>query len=206
MTAQPRSEVAAVVLGTGQPAATPISTVELALLAALSGLVRTPRAATRLVNIYGMLRSTRDLTEGGSFLDRPGRPGDYQAVVQLLGILSGAPELLGPLLWGRLASGAVEHRALCRTNPPKTWRVFVEQLSPREANGVVVQRRGRPVERRRGGGVAPCSSTSCAASTEYAALDDIEPFRKWGPLVARFSFLLSAFANDEPDLVTAVDA
>ena len=162
-------------------------------------------AATRLVNIYGMLRSTRDLTEAGSFLDRPGRPGDYRAVVQLLGILSGTPELLGPLLWGRLASGAVEHRVLCRTNPPATWRAFVEQLSPREADGswrnaVADQLSAGEVEAWR------LLVDELRRLHKHAELDDIEPFRKWGPLVARFSFLLSAFANDEPDLVAMPNA
>jgi KAP family P-loop domain len=205
ITAQARSEVATVRRGESRPAATPITDDELALLARLSSLVRTPREATRLVNVYGMLRSTRDLTERGSFLDRSGQPGHYQAVVQLLGILTGFPELLGALLWGRNASGEVEQRALCRAEPARSWKVFIEGLEPRQDGG------------------AWCNDIADALTRDevdewrrlrealdrvraHTTLDDIEPFRVWGPLVARFSFLLSAFANDEPDVVVSAPA
>lgn len=66
--AEPSSEVADVVRGAAQAITTPITEPELELLGRLSGLVRTPRAATSLFNIYGLLRSTRDLHEGSEFL------------------------------------------------------------------------------------------------------------------------------------------
>ena len=41
---------------------------ELTLLAALAPLVRSPREAKRLLNLYRMLRSTKDLSDAARFL------------------------------------------------------------------------------------------------------------------------------------------
>ena len=48
----------------------------------------------RLVNLYRMMRSTRDLSPAARFLGAEGTPGEYQAVVILLGLLSGHARLL----------------------------------------------------------------------------------------------------------------
>ena len=110
---------------------TPVTERELLLLSRLAPLVRTPRAATRLFNIYGILRSATDLTPGRQFLGNPHQPGDYQAVAQLLGVLSAAPHLLGPILWGQPADGEPDNRGLCRAPNLTTWAAFVDSLQPR---------------------------------------------------------------------------
>jgi hypothetical protein len=192
------SEVAAVVSGAQPAAAKPITSDELSLLYRLSALVRTPRAATRLFNVYGMLRSTSDLTEGARFLGGPGQPGDYQAVAQLLGILTSAPQLLGPLLWGRGANG--ESRALCRAHPVRSWTSFVNALEPRVndetwSNDVADILSDDEVE------TWQTLVEHLKAARKHVELDDVERYRRWGPLVARFSFLMSLnlVTADEPD-------
>ena len=205
----PRSEIAAVTSTTGQggspavpppPAARQLTEHELQFLARLSELVATPRAAKRLFNIYGLLRSTSDVWPGSSFLGGESSPGEYQVVAQLLAILASRPELLGTLMWGRRADGSVEPRALCRRpDPGDTWSDFIDGLAPREAAG--------------GGwenNVADAlTAHEVAAWTEFVTLlqvvqshvklDTLEPYRQWAPKIARFSFVLSPFADDEPD-------
>jgi hypothetical protein len=110
---------------------TPVTERELVLLSRLAPLVRTPRAATRLFNIYGILRSATDLTPGRQFLGNPHQPGDYQAVAQLLGVLSAAPHLLGPILWGQPAEGEPDNRGLCRATNLTSCTAFVDSLEPR---------------------------------------------------------------------------
>ena len=181
----------------------PINDDELALLGRLAPLVRTPRAATRLFNVYGLVRSTRNLTAGGRFLDRPGRRGDYQAVVVLLGVLIATPELLGPLLWGRPAEGSTTVRGLCRPNPTASWKAFVKTLEPEQRDGTW-----------RNGVVDALSPEEVSAWRElrvrlhdvgrHVELDDIERYREWAPKIARFSFLMSPFTSDEPEKAAVV--
>ncbi|KOX12802.1 hypothetical protein ADK67_45145 [Saccharothrix sp. NRRL B-16348] len=64
--------------------ARPLTGPELEFLDALGPLVDTPRAAKRLLNVYRMIRATRDLGDQD-------RPGEFQAVVVLLGITAAAP-------------------------------------------------------------------------------------------------------------------
>lgn len=198
VTVERRSEIAGA-------QATPITDTELALLSRLAPLVRTPRTATRLVNVYGLLRSTRDLTTGGQFLDRPGRPGDHQAVAQLLGILIAAPELFGALLWGRQAEGSAVTRGLCRPNPASTWAAFVDALEPERTgetwhNGVVDAMSLDEVRAWR-------VLRACLGDVRRSVtLDDIARYREWAPKIARFSFLMSPFTADEPDAASAVGA
>jgi hypothetical protein len=196
--AEASSEVAAVVSGVQPMAATAITDGELSLLSRLAALVRTPRAATRLFNVYGLLRSTRDLTEGGRFLGGPGQPGDYQAVAQLLGILTAAPQLLGLLLWGRRSDSETESLALCRGRPASSWTSFVDGLEPSAedgtwSNGVADSLSAEEVE------AWQTLVHHLKDVREHMELDDIDRYRLWGPRIARFSFLLSPFATDQPD-------
>lgn len=215
----PRSEIAAVTATTGEggspagpptPAARQLTEHELRFLARLSELVATPRAAKRLFNIYGLLRSTSDVWPGSSFLGGESSPGEYQVVAQLLAILASRPELLGTLMWGRKADGSVEHRALCRRPPPATtWSGFVAGLVPREGAGDGWEN-----------DVADSlTAHEVSAWTEFVSLLQpvqahvkvvtLEPYRQWAPKIARFSFVLSPFADDEPDPAVgsaAVDA
>jgi hypothetical protein len=119
------SEVAALHEGAPPVPRRPLSGDELAMLSALAPLVRTPREAKRLMNLYRMLRATRDLSPASRFLGDETSPGEYQAVVILLGVLSGRPELL-PRLLADLAAGPAE----------RSWADVAAGLEPRLADGL----------------------------------------------------------------------
>ncbi|MEP7023525.1 MAG: P-loop NTPase fold protein, partial [Actinomycetota bacterium] len=78
-----------------RPEALVITGAERALLGDLGGIVPTPRAAKRLVNIYRMLRVSVPEDELEAF--RPGGGDEYQAVVLLLAILVGRPAEAGDI-------------------------------------------------------------------------------------------------------------
>jgi Glycosyl hydrolases family 43 len=92
------------------------------------------RAAKRMVNIYQMLRTTTFLGSASDFLGSGNRPGEHQAVVQLVGILTAFPELFGQMCWGSAdqpagdPSGTV--RPLMRMDPASSWPTFVNGLDP----------------------------------------------------------------------------
>jgi KAP family P-loop domain len=72
-----------------RPEALVIGDDERELLGKVGGIVPTPRAAKRLVNIYRMLRVSVQESERDAFL--PSGGSEYQAVVLLLGVLIGRP-------------------------------------------------------------------------------------------------------------------
>lgn len=72
-----------------------ISDDEAMLLSQLGSLVPTPRAAKRLVNIYRMLRVSAAESEGVPF--SPGEGNEYQAIIVLLAIVIGLPDLVSPI-------------------------------------------------------------------------------------------------------------
>lgn len=205
----PSSEVRAVTAGAGPtgtparppaPAARELTEHELAFLAHLADLVNTPRAAKRLFNIYGLLRSTSDVWPGSSFLGSDAAPGEFEAVAQLLAILTARPDLLGLLMWGRRADGSVERRALCRSPAPgTTWAGFVERLQPRQSESGGWE--NDVADALTADEVAGWQEfvTVLRRVQDHVRLTALEPYRQWAPRIARFSFVLSAFADDEPD-------
>ena len=72
-----------------------ISAEERALLGQLGGIVPTPRAARRLMNIYRMLRVSVPDDELDAF--GPDGGGEYQAVILLLALLAGWPDDAGDI-------------------------------------------------------------------------------------------------------------
>jgi hypothetical protein len=86
-----------------RPEALVISDAERASLGQLGGIVQTPRATKRLVNIYRMLRVS--VPDGELEAFRPGGGEEYQAVVLLLGVLIGQP-LLAPQVFRTLMGSA----------------------------------------------------------------------------------------------------
>ncbi len=181
--------------------AIPIQGSELKLLRALSPLVRTPRAATRLFNVYGLLRSARDLSPGSEFLGSAERPGDYEAVAQLVGIGSGAPSLLGAILWGRTTrpDETAPSLGLCASKEPGSWKGFVDALDPQWC----AEPTDEPHWRNGVAAVIPPEEVEAwhrlvtqlqQIRSKVALDDDIARYRKWAPQVARFSYLLSAFS------------
>jgi KAP family P-loop domain len=208
--AEAGSEVAsqeAAVPGTeGNGAATPIprprpmTDDELKLIYALAPMVGTPREAKRLLNLYRMLRSTRNLSGASRFLGSDGEPGQYQAAAVLLGLLTAYPRLLGQMLWAapeqeqRLAGG------LCmRTRDEMTWAQFLGSLEPEEKDGQwrnAVSSDLSEAERDQWSRLV----SDARPSAGLVQLPDLSAFRYWGDHVTRFSFLLSTIgAAPSPD-------
>ncbi len=172
---EPGSQVAAQ-LDPERPAEIPrpLTDPEIALLSRLDSLVDTPRDAKRLINLYRMLRATRDLSDASTFLG-----GEYEAVVVLLGTCTAHGRLLG-----RFAD------ALLETAPETPWRDFVGQLRPVERE-----------DRWESAAVGPISADEAAqwahlhrSLAELApsiTLPDVRVFQTWVPRVRRFSYVLS---------------
>ncbi len=181
------SEIAAVNQGAPPPVVRGLTPSELRLLSALAPLVDTPRETKRLLNLYRMIRATRDLTSAASFLGGDG-PGEYEAVVVLLGLLSGHARLLEDVLLAPPAertAGGLAYR-----DPNETWQRFVQAMQPVESDGefrndVVGTIADRDVRewRRLTDGIRE--------ATFMVTLPDLEAFQRWAPRVARFSFLLA---------------
>jgi hypothetical protein len=188
-----KSEVAAAQSGATKSAARPLTPPELEMLTALAPLVETPRETKRLLNLYRMIRATRNLSPASRFLGDGGTPGEYQAVVILLGLLSSHGRLLEDVLAAR-KRGRIRGGLLVRDrNEP--WPHFVADLRPREGrsgwqNSVVGPIRDSDVESwtRLAEGLADASA--------LVTIPDLAPFRLWAPRIARFSFLLSPFAQE----------
>ena len=144
------------------------------------------------------------------------QPGDFQAVAQLLGILTGAPQLLGPLLWGSPADGHPGGLGLCRSQGAGSWARFVDSLEPTQIKESDDTTAALEDNEPPGGDEIVRWSNAVAAELNadeveawqrlvselqqvrpHIELDDVSRYRVWGPQVARFSFLLSSFATTE---------
>jgi hypothetical protein len=142
-------------LTASEPAALPrpeallISKPERELLGRVGGIVPTPRAAKRLVNIYRMLRvSVRD-DELEAFL--PGGGSEYQAVVLLVGILVGRPS----------QANEVFEKLRVAADTRNVWEVLGELKDVCEPLATV---------------------------RSHIQITQVDPYRRWAPRVARFSF------------------
>jgi hypothetical protein len=193
--AEEKSEVAAIHGGAAEPVARrPLTPEELRMLTALASLVDTPRETKRLVNLYRMMRSTRDLSPAARFLGDEATPGEYQAVVILLGLLSGHARLLHDVLVAPAGEGV---RGGLRGRPStERWAEFAAGLAPRSnengwKNDVIGEIPVGDVEEwtRLADGLKEVSS--------LVTISDLKAFQLWAPRIARFSFLLSPYGNEE---------
>ena len=169
------------------PSVRPMTKPELDYLSKLAPFVRTPRAATRMFNVYRMLRSTKDLSSAGGFL-RPDKTGEYQVVAQLLAVLTAYPRVLGQLLYAPRRDGAAGG-LMCRTDV-RSWQAFVRGLAVRDGRNEVLAAVD-PADTAAWNDVAERLGSWAAT----LASDDPAPFRLWGPHVARFSFQPGAVAR-----------
>jgi WD40 repeat protein len=146
---------------------------EIRFIQALAPMVTTPRAGTRLVNIYRMIRSTQATGGSSRFLDLSTGTGDYQAILLLLAIVSGFPNL-----------AAWVFEALLKADSSTDWPAFVDGLqvpSPglgEAANEVqpddwTRMREALAAIRDSGHVQIPC---------------ELRAYCEWAPRVARFSF------------------
>jgi hypothetical protein len=171
----------------------PLTDPEITMLAALAPLVRTPRSAKRLFNLYRLLRSTRDPSPTGSFLGTDGRSGEFQAVAVLLGLLTGYPQLMGDLLLARPDKASRRLGGLMYRSSSGSWKKFVESLDPApdgQSNAVADHLDEAAADEWRQ------LVANLAPSTELVDLNGLEAFQRWAPRVARFSFRLAPVVLD----------
>jgi hypothetical protein len=188
MTVDDGSEIAGQQAGAVDVPARPLTDPELVLLATMDSLIDTPREAKRLANIYRMVRATRNLSDPTRFLGDEARPGEYQAVVVLLGLLTAHGRLLAGVLDvapdpNETFSGGL----LCR--PADTlWTTFVADMAPRESdsgwrNRVVgtIDDADVPHWSRLHGGLVAMQGT--------ITFGDIAVVQAWVPVIRRFSYV-----------------
>ena len=151
----------------------PLTQPELALLSALDPLVATPREAKRIVNLYRMIRATRNLSNAASFLS-----GEYQVVIVLLGLLTAPADLTG-----------VVFDALVRRPADTSWAAFVADLAPRKENDTwrngldgAIPDEAAPRWRHLHDGLAQMSG--------QMAIDDVSSPQAWISRIRRFSYAL----------------
>ena len=194
--AEEKSEIAAIHAGAPERSEQrPLTPDELRMLTALAPLVETPRETKRLVNLYRMMRSTRDLSPAARFLGDETTPGEYQAVVILLGLLSGHARLLHDVLVA--TAGGDVRGGLRGRRSTERWADFAAGLAPRPTdngwkNDVVGYIPADDVDEwtRLADGIKEVSS--------LVTIPDLKPFQFWAPRIARFSFLLSPYADEAP--------
>jgi len=139
----------------------------------LHGFVPSPRAAKRFTNVYRLLKARLGEGELHSFEGTPLLPGEFRAVMFLLAVLTGFQES-APALFSRvLASGP----------DVSPWDLFGDA----EECGVA------PAERER--------FQVCLAPLRESLPGTLEPFLKWAPLVARFSFNVAKTARSRTRVV-----
>ncbi|WP_033429472.1 P-loop NTPase fold protein [Saccharothrix syringae] len=169
------------VLAHPQRPARPLTEGELRFLDALDPLVRTPRAAKRLFNVYRMIRASRDLGEAAAFLGDDDRPGEFQAVVVLLGIVAATPALAAAALTAPPGTGV--RGGLLHRDRADAWSSFAADLAPRDGRSPVV---GALTD-----GQAEAwfhLHRGLQEVTALVTLPDLAAFQDWAPHVRRFSY------------------
>ena len=166
-----------------QATARPLTEPELEFLEALEHLVDTPRAAKRLLNVYRMVRATRDLSDAARFLGDADHPGEFQAVVVLLGIIAAAPALAADVL-AAVPEPVDVRGGLVHRDPATSWLSFAADFLPRDGRSPIVgevtsDEAARWLRLHRG--LQPI--------TDLVSLPDLTAFQRWVPHVRRFSYL-----------------
>ncbi len=172
---------------TGQPV--DLTRTEIEFAQQLGALVDSPRAAKRLMNTYRLIRATQHLGSRSSFLGGGEHAGEYQAVLTLLALAAGYPAMADRLL--------VALQEDATRIDIRRWPDFVRELCPADVD--------RPAGRLVPADLAG-QSLDAAARNELATwknlcegltvsltsngLADLEPYQRWGRIVARFSFTL----------------
>ncbi|MGK8508725.1 P-loop NTPase fold protein [Nocardia asiatica] len=169
---------------------------EIKVLAALDSLIDTPREAKRLINLYRMVRATRDLSDASRFLGTDGRPGEYQAVVVLLGLLTAHARLLDSVLYAPPDRDGGIGGGLAHRPPNQLWSSFVDDVEPRRSADGHLNRIIGPL---------PESSllrwtrlhSGLVGVSAAADLRDLSDLHTWLPRIRRFSYTLSATRSVE---------
>ena len=149
----------------------------------LGGLVDTPRAAKRLMNIYRLIRATQHVGSRSRFLGADGKAGEYYAVLTLLAIAAGYPTLADRVL--------VTLEEDTEKKQSTNWEMFVNKLDLAKRKKVTVDN-DSPIDKDDLSQVeaAEWENMYSGLSESLAGnkLNVIEPYQRWGRTVARFSF------------------
>ncbi|KAF2415974.1 P-loop NTPase fold protein [Microbacterium sp. B35-30] len=172
-----------------------LSDEERALLTAVGALLETPREGTRVLNLYRMLRATRDLSRSREFLGNDTRPGEYQAVIVLLAMLTAHPHLMGALLDHPPGTDRDDPEpprgGILHWPETSTWKDVVDGIAVAPgaaANRISVIRPEAAAEWNR-------LSAGLRPTLAFVTLPDLQAVQEWAPKVARFSFLLLPVAG-----------
>jgi len=167
---------------------------EAALLGSLGALIDTPRDAKRLVNIYRMIRATRDLSDAADFLGDDNRPGEYQAVTLLLGLTTFNARLAERVFQAPAALEAGVTGGVLVRGRDQGWRDLVADLKPTAAgdgwrNGVIGDLRAEEID------LWTRAHRGLEVASEQVALRELATFQSWIPKIQRFSFIMTAERN-----------
>ncbi|MDI5977491.1 P-loop NTPase fold protein [Amycolatopsis magusensis] len=167
----------------------PLTEAELDLLSTLDSLVGTPREAKRLVNLYRMVRATRDLSMASRFLGQDGEPGEYQAVVLLLALLTAHARLLCPVLDTRPEPARGIRGGLVHRDPSSSWAQFVADLGLQQDGTGWMNPIAGPIEDDRLDDWRHLHAGLSRVS-DAVALPDVSALQLWAPRIRRFSYVL----------------
>lgn len=148
-----------------QPAGLQVTPAEVDFLSRLGMLVRTPRSAKRLANLYRLIRAALFEQDLDELLGRREEPPEFVCVQLLLAIVIGFP-LLAPPLFAAVSSA----------NRLMPWREFVDRWEPPK------NRMDSWLLLRAALGPLP------DGSLPDDPLPDLGRFAKWVPVVARYSY------------------
>ncbi|MBW8039032.1 MAG: hypothetical protein FVQ85_03435 [Planctomycetes bacterium] len=175
-----------------KPPSANLSKQEAEFMKAMGDLIPSPRAAKRFVNIYRLtLASVDDRGKLDELRGTKNRPGDYQAVLLMLAILTGFPRQGADILT-TLANGGGKCNGILDFMSKLKTENKTNSDPVRYSNGV---RKGileadRAVWYR-------LSNILKEKIGELGVKDSLEPFVRWADWVARFSFQYKPVISEE---------
>jgi len=172
------------------PPAMKLEPGEIEFMKAVGDLMPSPRATKRFVNIYRFLLATlTSQQEVVQFKGKDGQPGDYEAVIVMLGILTRFPTQACDIL--RMLAG--DPKGLER------FSVFAAHLKPTEKQGTAPARYSNIVLDDIPDWERPTWELLSGILEEKAkslSNDSLAPFARWAGWVGRFSFQYGRAAAD----------
>lgn len=175
-----------------EPPSANLNEQEAEFMKAMGDLIPSPRAAKRFVNIYRLtLASVDDQGKLDELRGTKNRPGDYQAVLLMLAILTGFPSR-GAEILTTLANGGGKCNGILD---------FVSKLKTREEPNLKPARYRNGVRKGILGGERAVwdrlSNILKEKIGELGVKDSLEPFVQWAGWVARFSFQYKPVISEE---------
>ena len=187
---EPSSEVAAQGAQTVRPPRA-LTDQEADLLGTLGNMIDSPRDAKRLMNIYRMIRATRDLSDAADFLGDAHRPGEYEAVALLLGLTTFNARLAAEVFDAPAGQASGVRGGMLSRSSYAAWQEMVADLEPVQAgtgwrNGVVDAIAAEDVAQ------WMRAYRGLLAASTGVRLIELRVFQAWIAKVRRFSFIMSS--------------